>query len=58
VVTNQHLPRLLRPAHAALDQLAACLDANLRASSAHRTAIAMAEWPYGTADWLDPTGMS
>ena len=33
VVTNQHLPRLLRPAHAALDHFAACLDANLRASS-------------------------
>jgi hypothetical protein len=31
VVTNQHLPRLLRTAHAALDQLAIRLDASLRA---------------------------
>jgi hypothetical protein len=26
--------------------------------SANRAPVAMAEWPYGTADWLDPAGMS
>jgi hypothetical protein len=25
---------------------------------ANRASVAMAEWPYGTIDWLDPAGMS
>jgi len=27
-------------------------------ATGHCTSLAMAEWPYGTADQLDPAGMS